>query len=263
MDDMGRTIGLVVVVGIGGVIVAGMLMGGTGGPPECETPVLAAGVPAAGLPLASCVETVSYDGEIYFVDCVRVHPSRIGESFLTDGGDTYFDGAREIEGIAREAAFLLEGASCRQGEGLAASGSFTRLQAGLLTVPLDADDAIEKARRRRPWIVPGKRQVPEALKVEAVLEEGLIRITNLNRFTWRDCDQLQIGSDDEWAPWETRPAEQVRAGESVSYQASDFSRDSSGIEELSSEAAEELRGAELILMCDAPKGRAAGATALR
>lgn len=255
---MGRIVGLLVVVGIGVVIVVGMLTTGSSDEIECETPVLAAGPAFA----TSCVESVAYEGTTYFVECVHVHPSRVGSRFVDEGGETYFDGASSIHGVPRTSAFILEGGHCPRGLPLAASDAFTRMQAGLLTVPVGVRNEQERARNNRPWIVPGRREVPQVLKLEAVLEDGTILITNRNRFTWRQCDQLQIESDDEWAPWEARPVEQVRPDDTVSYPAKEFSRDSSGIEELSSEATEGLRGAELILMCDAPKGRALGVTDL-
>lgn len=93
---MGRVIGLLVVFGVGLFAVFSL-----GGPRasdlECpDPPVLAAATHPVAL---SCADTVSYEGTTYYIDCVEIHASRVGESFLTDGGDTYFVGAREIEAL--------------------------------------------------------------------------------------------------------------------------------------------------------------------
>lgn len=251
---------LVVVVTFAAIYGIGNSLGSSD--PCADAPVLAAG--SAVTFADSCVDMIEYRGTTYYVDCVRMHPSRLGRHFLDDGGDTYFEGARDIEGIPRDDAFILDGDYCRNKRVIAASDSFTRLQAGLLRVPVDAPDALELARQRQPWMVPGRRDIPDVLDIEAVLDGEVITITNRNHFEWRACDQFQVNApDDEWAPWEARPSENLPRGDSSQYRVEEFGRDSSGLEQLTEDGARDLRGSEVFIFCRAPGGPASGSTRLR
>lgn len=252
---------ILLIVAVGGVPLIAALWSGTIGHrfPECPEPrVLAASSHLA----LSCIDTIRYDNRTYYLDCVFVHRTRIGQRFLRDGGETDFHGARAIVGIERHDAFLLEPGHACPGRRvlLAASDSFGRLQAGLLRVPTTAKHPVRTARSRAPWIVPGRRAVPRALIVDAELVDGLIQITNRNRFWWRECYQVQINVEDDNpdAIWEAPPFDSLAPGESFSYSASAFGRDMNGIEELDDDEATELRGTSLLVMCQAPRGPAYG-----
>ena len=120
---------LVVLGAVAGLFLLGNVLDGDKGP--CgDPPVLAA--PSAPVFATSCVDALSYEGTTYYVTCLKVHPSRVGERFLRDGGDTYFEGARDIQGIPREDAFILEGAPCRRDTTVAMSESPTRSKVKLL-----------------------------------------------------------------------------------------------------------------------------------
>ena len=254
-------LGLLVFVGAVGALFAVDRLNPVADP--CENPpVLAAGAVFAD----DCIEMIRYADTTYYVDCVELHPSRIGARFLSEGGDTYFAGAADIEAIPRSDAFILEGGQCRKHSesALAISDSFTRLQAGLLKVPVDHPDPLRQARKLQPWIVPGHGEIPEALELEAVLTDDEIAITNLNDFAWRSCDQFQIDApDDEWSPWKATAVEDVAPGETVGYPVGDFDRDSGGSEQLSADGARDLVGSEVVVMCRAPKGPAFGAAPLQ
>lgn len=259
---MGRVIGLLVVFGVG-LFAAFSLAGPRTSDLECpDPPVLAAATHPVAL---SCIDTVSYEGTTYYIDCVGIHPSRIGERFLSDGGGTPFVGASEIEGVDPGDAFILEGPRyCRKDITVATADSFSRTQAGLLSVPADAKHPKRQARENAPWIVPGKREVPEAMTLSAQLRDGDIVITNEDDFDWRDCYQVQISApDDELSVWEADVFESLVAGGSFRYRADAFGRDSSGLETLSSEGAEDLVGQEVIVMCELRRGSAFGRTTLR
>ena len=99
-----RAIGLL--IGLGGLSVAcGMNDGGCGPPP-----VLALG--PHPLLATSCAASVAYKGRDYFVGCLDVHPTRMGELFLRNGGETDYKGAREIVGLPRNRLFVLVGPGC-------------------------------------------------------------------------------------------------------------------------------------------------------
>ena len=56
---------------------------------------------------------------------------------MDHGGDTYFTGARNIEGIPRNDAFVLEGETCRRDTPYAAAGDgLTRSQLELIADPV-------------------------------------------------------------------------------------------------------------------------------
>lgn len=231
---------------------------------ECEFPVLAAG---AEVPLAlSCLEGLVYNGVDYTVGCAPVHQSRLGEYFLSDGGDTRFTRARDIIGLERSDVFLLHAGThreCASDEHLiAASERFNRLDAGLLRVPVDAPNQEQLARKRAPWIVPGRYEIPQALKLDAEVEEDGITVTNRNRFAWRNCDQIQINDnvDEVWETGEYLKA--LEAGESYTWSLDAFGGDQHGLRSLSEDSVDEIRGKPFVIMCRAPRGRAFGRTSL-
>lgn len=131
---MGRVIGLLVVIGVG-LFAAFNLRGPQSNDLECpDPPVLAAGKHLVAL---SCVDSLSFEGTTYYVGCADIHPSRVGERFLDRGGDTDFTGAREIEGVSRDAAFVLEGEGCRRNTTYAAVGDgLTPSQLNLIAGPI-------------------------------------------------------------------------------------------------------------------------------
>lgn len=227
---------------------------------ECEFPTLAAG-PEVHLAL-SCVEGIVYEGTDYFVGCAPVDQSRVGDLFLTDGGDTRFTGARGIIGLDRGDVFLLHAGTHRECDSderlIAASNGFNRLEAGLLRVPLGAPNQEQLARKRAPWIVPGRYEVPQALKLDAVVDADGITVTNRNRYAWRNCQQIQINDDVEHV-WETGDyLDRLEPGESHTWTLDAFGRDRNGLEDLSEDEMDEVRGKPLIIMCRAPRGRAFG-----
>lgn len=104
--------GLLAVLGVVAAVFVVQSSFGSDDDPCGDPPVLAA---ATDLLVADdCIDTISFEGRTYYVTCVKMHPSRVGESFLGDGGDTYFEGASEIAGISRDRAFLLDGSPCRR-----------------------------------------------------------------------------------------------------------------------------------------------------
>jgi len=80
----------------------------TGSPGECpETPTLAASDVS---PLAlSCAEAVEFHDRDYLVGCLPVHPTRVGNVLVPDGGETNYRNARAIKGVAPRRAFILTG----------------------------------------------------------------------------------------------------------------------------------------------------------
>lgn len=227
---------------------------------DCDFPTLAAG---SDMHVAlSCVEGVVYHDTEYFVGCAPVHRSRVGDAFLDDGGETRFTGAKDARGMSRSEVFLIEGGDpgeCPKKERLiAVSESFSRLDAGLLRVPTDAENQERLARERAPWIVPGRNEFPHALELDAVLSEDGITVTNRNEFTWRNCDQIQV-NDEADELWETGDyLDSLKAGASHTWPLNAFGRDHHGLEDLSQDALDEIRGKPFIIMCRAPRGRAFG-----
>lgn len=242
------------------VVVSGVACNPFSGPAlECEFPTLAAD---SDIQFAlSCAEAIVYDNTEYFVGCASVHRSRIGDVFLDDGGDTRFTGARDIVGLARDDVFLLEAGTrdgCdRNGKLIAASETFTRLDAGLLRVPVHAANQQRLARKRAPWVVPGRNEIPHALKLEATLSEDGITVSNGNNFTWRNCDQIQVNDVDEI--WETGDyLKSLKPGASYTWPLDAFGEDHHGLKSLTDHAIDGIRGKPFIIMCRAPRGRAFG-----
>lgn len=230
---------------------------------ECEPDFLAADT--RPVVATSCVDSVSYRGTTYFVGCAPVHDSRVGGQFLSAGGDTQFDGARSIIGLTRSKVFILEEPSfCRRGKGLpiAASDDFTRRDAGMLSVPVDAPNAAELAAERAPWIIPGRNEIPQALRLEATVEDDRIIVTNLNRYAWTNCQQIQFGEDID-AVWETgRYLDRLAPGDSHAWELSEFGDLHHEIEKLSEDALEDLGDVPFVIMCEAPRGPASGRVVL-
>lgn len=101
------------------------------------------------------------------------------------------------------------------------------------------------------------------MTLSAELREGEIVMTNEDGFDWRSCYQMQISApDDELSVWEADPFRFLASGDSFTYPADAFDRDSSGIETLSAEGAEDLLGQEVIVMCELRRGPAFGRTTL-
>lgn len=227
---------------------------------DCPAPTLAA---SEDMDLSlSCVELITYEETIYHVGCAPIHPTRIGEQFVKDGGETGFSSARSVEGLSRSKVFVLEGRDpqeCRRKEKvIAASATFTRLDAGLMRVRVGAANERRLARQRAPWIIPGRNEYPQALKLDAVASAEGIRVTNRNRFTWRKCDQIQI-NDEIGQVWETGEyLDSLAAGASRSWALQAFGKDANGIEELTADFLDEIEGKPFIIMCRAPRGRAFG-----
>lgn len=228
---------------------------------ECpDPPLLAAG---GDLHLGlSCAEAVTYEGETFWVGCAPVHRSRIGETLVEDGGRTRFSGARAAVGIPPSKVLLLEGGSLKECDRddrlIASSDGFTRKDAGLLRVALAARNEDELAHKRAPWIVPGRNEVPKALRLEAAVSAGAITVTNRNNFAWRNCDQIQI-NDEEDEIWETGDyLSSLQPGASYTWPLGAFGGDHHGLEDLSEESLDAVRGKPFIIMCRAPRGLAFG-----
>jgi hypothetical protein len=82
------------------------------GTEECPEPaVLAAGGESNSMAL-SCEEAITYQGRDYYPGCLAVHPSRLGRTFLRDGGETNYTGARLIKGLDRRRGFVLLQGRC-------------------------------------------------------------------------------------------------------------------------------------------------------
>lgn len=229
---------------------------------ECPAPVLAAG---EAVPVAlSCQDLLTYQGRRYSVGCAPVHATRLGERFQDDGGETGFDGARDLVGLARADVFGLEGVRyCRGKEvPIAASDDFSRLDAGLLRVPVGTSNEMEKARRLAPWVIPARNEYPHALRLDAELSAEAITVTNRNSYSWRKCDQVQIGDDID--AWETGDyLDGLKPDVSHEWSLSDFDRDSGGIEQLDADHLDDIRGEPLIIMCRASRGLAIGEAILQ
>lgn len=226
---------------------------------DCEFPALAAGENAQ-LAL-SCVDAITYGGTDYFVGCWPVDDSRVGEVFLEDGGETRFTAARDVEGLPRSEVFVLEGGNlqeCRGKRLIAVTDDFGRLDAGLLKVPVGAANEERLARKKAPWIVPGRNEVPHALKINAVLSPEGVTVTNHNAFAWRNCDQIQINDEVEEI-WETgQYLERLEPSASHTWPLTAFGGDHHGLEDLSESSIDEIRGKPFIIMCKAPRGPAFG-----
>lgn len=226
---------------------------------ECEFPTLAVG---AEIHLAlSCAEGIIYEDTEYFVGCAPVHRSRVGDLFVDDGGESRFTGARDVVGMSRRDVFLLETdtrGECRNGKLIATSEGFTRLDARRLRVPAGTANEERLARKRAPWIVPGRNEYPRALKLAAILSENGITVTNRNQFTWRNCDQIQV-NDQVDEVWETGARlKSLKSGASYTWPLDAFGGDHHELESLSKYGIDEIRGKPFIIMCRARRGRAFG-----
>jgi hypothetical protein len=136
-----RTVTRVVALPVALALSGCFFVGGTdeGG---CDpAPVLA----AASDPVVatSCPATVSYEGEVYYVGCARVHESRVGPVIEHGPGETRYQGARRIVGVPVARLFLLieKGDQCGDGRPHVARGD--------LATPADYRLARSPLRRAR------------------------------------------------------------------------------------------------------------------
>lgn len=145
---------------------------------------------------------------------------------------------------------------------IAASDSFTRRDAGRLRVPADAANQERLARKRSPWIVPGRNAYPQALKLDAALSQDGLTVTNRNKFTWRNCNQIQV-NDQVDEVWETGDyLKSLKPGASHTWPLDSFGGDHHELESMSEYSLDEIRGNPFIIMCRAPRGRAFGRATL-
>jgi hypothetical protein len=97
-----------------------------------EPPTLAAGEATLAL---SCAEMVEFHDRDYSVGCLSVHPTRVGDILVDDGGQTSYQGARAIEGIASKRAFILTGDRCGRRGRVATTDGFTEAEFDVVRLP--------------------------------------------------------------------------------------------------------------------------------